>query len=87
MEYSRDELLGFIKASSIRMKILETLYEKDRTPSEIAKITNIALGNVTKILGELRKMNLVICKTPRLKKGRIYSLSEKGREILSIMSK
>jgi len=87
IDYTRDELLGYIKASSNRQKILLTLSSKEMTPLEIAKATNLALSNVTKIIGDLRKKNLVKCKTPRLRKGRIYTLTEEGREIVFLMSK
>ncbi|MFH8119956.1 MAG: winged helix-turn-helix domain-containing protein [Candidatus Aenigmatarchaeota archaeon] len=85
--FTKDELLGFVKASSNRQKILLALSSKDMTPLEIAKVTDLALSNVTKILGDLRKKNLVQCKTPKLRKGRIYTLTDLGREIISFMPK
>jgi len=87
VKYTKNELLGFIKASSNRQKILLALSNRDMTPIEISKFTNIALSNVTKIIGDLRKKDLVQCKTPKLRKGRIYTLTEMGKEILFLMSK
>lgn len=82
-KYSEDELLGFVKASSNRQIILKTLATKDMTPAEIARVTNLALSNVTKILGDLKRKNLVQCKTPRLRKGRIYTLTSEGRKVIN----
>jgi len=85
VKYTKDELFGFIKASFNRQKILLALNGKDMTPLEIAKVTDLALSNVTKILGDLKKKNLVQCKTPRLRKGRIYTLTEDARELVSLL--
>lgn len=87
-EYTKDELIGYIKASFYRQRILLALSAQDMTPSEIAKSTKISLGNVTKIISDLRRKELVKCKTPRLRKGRIYTLTGVGKEIVAyLMSK
>jgi len=74
---------SFIYASRYRPKILEALLRKSRTPSEISRITGISMGIVTKILMEFRKRGLVECETPDRKKGRIYTLTKRGRDLIS----
>ena len=74
---------SFIYASRYRPKILEALLRELRTPSEISRITGISMGIVTKILMEFRKRGLVECKTPDKKKGRIYTLTKRGRDLIS----
>ena len=74
---------SFIYASRYRPKILETLLREPRTPSEISRITGISMGIVTKILMEFRKRGLIECITPDRKKGRIYTLTKRGRDLFS----
>lgn len=75
------ENYSFIIASSYRKRILEALQDPPKTPSEISKITGIHKGNVSKVLGELRKKGFVECLTPLSRKGRIYNLTMKGKNV------
>ena len=77
-----DRLLGYIKASSYRSKIIKSLEGKKLTPMELAKDTNIPLSHVSNTLAELLEKDLVDCLTPELKKGRLYDLTKEGRSIL-----
>ena len=77
-----DRLLGYIKASSYRSKIIRALEGKKLTPIEIAKETNIPLSHVSNTLAELLEKDLVVCLTPELKKGRLYDLTKGGNSIL-----
>lgn len=71
-------VLGKIFASKNRLKVILLLSERLGTPSEISKETGLHLSYVSKILGELKRMNLVECKNPALMKGRIYGLTTFG---------
>ena len=75
-------IIGFVLSSSYRLKILFCLGEKIRIPKQISKETSIQINHVSNILKELLDKELVSCKTPELKKGRIYSITPKGKEIL-----
>jgi ArsR family transcriptional regulator, cadmium/lead-responsive transcriptional repressor len=77
-----DRLLGYIKASSYRSKVIKTLLGKKLTPIEIARETDIPLSHVSNTLSELLEKNLVVCLTPELKKGRIYDLTKEGHNVL-----
>ena len=52
------------------------------TPAEMAKETGIPLSHVSNTLAELLKKNIVVCLTPKLKKGRLYELTINGKKIL-----
>lgn len=73
-------VLGRIFASKNRLNVLLSLSEGLKTPSGISADLGLHLSYVSKILGELGKMNLVECKNQKLVKGRIYGLTESGFE-------
>ena len=75
-------ILGKILASKNRLIILISLSERLKTPSEISHESGLNLSYVSKILGELKRMRLVECKTPKLMKGRIYGLTTFGCEMI-----
>jgi len=77
-----DILLGYVKASSYRIKIIKALENKTLIPAEMAKETGITLSHVSNTLTELLKKDLVVCLTPKLRKGRLYELTKDGQSIL-----
>ena len=81
-----EHLLGYIKASSYRKKIIKSLQDKKLTPIELAKETDIPLSHISNTLAELLEKDLVVCLTPELKKGRLYELTKKGSSILQHIS-
>lgn len=48
----------------------------------MAKETGIPLSHISNTLAELTKKNLVVCLTPKLKKGRLYDLTPMGKKLL-----
>ena len=76
------ELLGFILASGNRRKVLFILEHDYATPSQISQKTGIRIGHISNILIDLRKKGLVECKNPDAKRGRIYSLTKQGKDVL-----
>ncbi len=81
------EILGFIIGSEYRQKILFSLDSGMRTPKKISKETNIQINHVSNILKELTEKGLVKCQTPDLRKGRIYEITQKGKEFVLKISK
>ena len=77
------ELIGKIKSSEWRLKVLKVLNENVKMPSELSKETNISTSHISEVIGELEKMKLIECKNPNLRKGKIYSITKLGKEILS----
>ena len=59
-----------------------SLENKKLTPVELAKETGIPLSHVSNTLAELLKKDLVVCLTPKLRKGRLYDLTKDGKNIL-----
>lgn len=78
--------LGKVKSSRHRSKILELLSESPKTPKELARQTGLHLSNLSNYLTDLRKLGLVACLTNDLRKGRIYTLTEKGKEICQYLN-
>ncbi len=76
------ETFGYVKASRIRKEILLSLKEKHLLPSELTGRLNIDKSQVTRALKELEDKGLVKCVTPLNKKGRLYSITDKGKTIV-----
>lgn len=75
------DLIGFVKRSGYRKKILSSL-EDPMIPKEIAEEVNLHQSNVSRALGELKDKELVKVMNPDAKTGRIYKLTEKGEKVL-----
>ena len=56
------------------------------TPTEISKMTKIARSNVSTKLIYLRKKGLVECVTPQRRKGRLYALTKKGKDVMYFLN-
>lgn len=54
-------------------------------PSEIAKAIDMSLKNVSTRLGYLTERGLVKCLNPDEKKGRLYVISNRGKNVLGKM--
>ena len=76
------ELVGKIKASSYRLKVLNALKEREKIPTELSKELNIKISHISRALSELEGLELVECLNPELRKGKIYSVTKKGREVV-----
>ena len=80
-----EHLLGYIKASSYRKKIIKSLQDKKLTPIELAKETDIPLSHISNTLAELLEKDLVVCLTPKLRKGRLYGLTNEGKKLIDYL--
>ena len=74
--------VGFILGSSKRMAILKELSRSEATPRQLSLATGIPLSHISNGLGSLASKNLVVCLSPELRKGRVYSITEPGRRAL-----
>lgn len=79
-------LIGYIKASKYRSDILISLNKKEKTPKELKNELGIHLSHISTTLKNLKEKQLVVCLTPDLKKGKIFSLTEKGLKISNYIS-
>ncbi len=73
--------LGFVLGSSHRKALVRTLVERPKTPKEISLRTGIAISHVSNTLRELEAEKIVICLTPELRKGRLFGLTEIGKQL------
>jgi len=78
-------ILGFVLASEYRKKVMLSLQDKPLTPSIISEKTKIYPSHVSNTLNELVEKKLVVCLTPKLKKGRLYELTINGKNILKYL--
>ena len=76
------EELSFVKASSYRKKVLKSLVEYPKTPTQIADETKIHRNNISNTLKELKQYNIVECINPEVRKGKLYRLTDKGDELV-----
>lgn len=58
------------------------LQDKTSTPSIISEKTKIYPSHISSTLSELVKKKLVVCTTPKLRKGKLYELTDDGHNIL-----
>jgi predicted transcriptional regulator len=75
------ELVGYVKRSKNRTKAL-SLLKFPTMPSELSKQMEISLTHGSKIIRELNSKKLIRCLNEKLKVGRIYELTDKGKKIM-----
>lgn len=79
------EIIGFVKASQSRYKTLITLETKFMTPSDIAKINDIRITQISNSLQDLKEKELVECLNENIRKGRFYKITDLGLTVLKIL--
>lgn len=81
MEY--DDLVRFINRSSYRVNVLRDLSDGNvKMPRDIAIDCHILPNHISNVLTQLRKLGLLECINPEYKKGRLYRLSDDGKNII-----
>lgn len=73
---------SFIIRSTYREKILFHLTKMNATPMELAQRYDFEKAQVSRTLKELEKEGFIICLTPELKKGRIFTVTEEGKKLV-----
>lgn len=76
------EALSYVKLSKHRINVISSIGNKIKRPGEIAKDKNMVLSDVSRALRGLKEKNLVICLNEEVEQGRLYQLTEKGKEVL-----
>lgn len=77
-----EKFVKYVTRSSYRVKVLKSLGERPKIPSQLAVDCNILPNHVSNVLSFLTEKDLIVCVNPETRKGRIYRLSEEGEEIL-----
>lgn len=83
MEKGMVTALSLLKSSGYRLRITQTIGNNTLTPSEIAEKTKIRLNHVSMFLKELKENNLVKCLNEDTRKGRLYELTETGKNAIN----
>ena len=84
MELS-DEMLteiSYVEISRYRAKVMKTLEDDVKMPTQIAKDSGIRTNHISKVLSELKAHELVECINPEVRKGRLYRHTDKGEEVV-----
>ena len=74
--------ISLLKSSEYRLKIIKAIGNDTVTPSEIAKKIGIRLNHVSMFLKELKENKLVKCLNEDTRKGRLYELTELGKNAI-----
>lgn len=81
MDTDWDEI-GFVISSRYRVIALRRLAVGPATPSQIAEDADVGIAHVSRALQDLREKELVdLLVSDDRKKGRVYGLTEHGREV------
>jgi len=81
------EKFGYIVASKYRKGIVSALNKGPRTPKDMAQELGLYISHISSTLSELEEKEIVRCLTPSLRKGRIYGLTDAGKEIATEIEK
>ena len=73
--------VDYVKKSQYRSKILKSLEDDVKMPSQIAKDTGIVQNHISNSLRQLKEHELVECINPEVRKGRLYRLTDKGEKM------
>ena len=82
--YNNTEMASYILASTYREKILEYLNERMGTPSLISDATGIRREHISNVLSDLKEKGLIECLNEEVRKGRLYKITNKGKESLKL---
>ena len=80
-----DEMLkeiSYVQISTYRTKVMKSLDDEVKIPSQIAKDSDILQNHISAVLRQLKEHELVECINPEVRKGRLYRLTDKGDEVI-----
>ena len=78
--------VSFVFSSSYRKKVLSRL-DSPKTPSTLSKEVDINKTHISKTLSELESKKMITCLTKNAIKGKLYVISDYGKDILKEVSK
>lgn len=76
------EKIDYVKRSSYRTNVMKSLEGEVKIPSQIAKDAEIYQNHISNTLSQLKDHELVECINPEVRKGRLYRLTDTGKEIV-----
>ena len=90
MSKEYDELLkltSYVQISKYREKTLKSLGDEVKIPTHIAQDSGIRTNHISKVLSELKSKEIVECINEEARKGRLYRLTDTGKEVLETIEK
>lgn len=75
-------IIGFIKISPIRETTIKSIENSIKMPSEISRETGYRTTQISGALIDLKEKNLVVCLNKNAHKGRLYTTTDYGKEIM-----
>lgn len=84
---SLDELINYVTKSSYRVRVLKAIGGDVKMPFQIAEDSNVLNNHVSKTLRQLREHGLVELINPEMTRGRLYRLTNDGKQILNEINK
>ena len=73
--------VGYVRENQLKRKIIEHLARRHHTPTELMKsIGGSKMSNVSSALADLCAKGYTVCLNPKAKKGRLYGLTDKGKD-------
>lgn len=75
--------VSLFRSSKYRQRVLSCLEDGPMTTSEIARSIGIRLNHVSMVLLNLKNNGLALCLNEENKRGRLYELTELGKQVVS----
>jgi len=74
--------LAYVENSNYRIAVVSTLFDEPQTPSKIARQTNKEMSHISRALTELADKDIAkLLVSEETKRGRLYGLTETGKEV------
>ena len=89
MSKDNDELLkltSYVQISKYREKTLKSIGDEVKIPTNIANYSGIRTNHISKVLSELKNKEIVECINEEARKGRLYRLTDTGKEVLNTIN-
>ncbi len=61
--------------------------EDPKTPKKIADMSKLRLNHVSTVLHDLQEKGVIKCLTPKLRRGKIFALTDEGKRIAGQLRK
>ena len=72
---------AYVNISSYMLRVVKTLKDEVKTPTQISKDIGIYKNHISKVLRELKDSEVAECINEEVRKGRLYRLTSLGDEI------
>ena len=77
-----DDKVRYVNRSSYRVKVIKSLKDNPKMPTQIAEDSGILPNHISNVLRQLKEKEIVECINPEVRKGRLYRLSDEGLDML-----